>query len=101
MTAQAEGVQTFRGEVLRVLAAMLGKRFVFPSMATAVTELKAAYEAFSEGMAKVGKEDLEALRLIETVSDQSRMLGERETGKDFGAKLAEAYCDMVAFRASA
>ncbi|MFC1706039.1 hypothetical protein ACFL59_04345 [Planctomycetota bacterium] len=92
--------EEFRAQVLSILAKMLGQRFVFPSLQIAATELKAAFEAFEEGRAECGKADAAALCLLESVSDQSRMIGERETGKDFGTKLAAAYCELADLRAS-
>lgn len=86
-------------ELQKVLAKMLGQRFVFPSLEIAVRELKAAYNAFMEGANDAASHDMEALQLLETIADQSRMLGEKETGKDFGEKLAKAYLDLMAFRA--
>ena len=74
---------------------MLGQRSVFPSMEIAARELKAADEAFTAGIAEAGKQDLETMSLLETVSEQSRMIGEKDTGKDFGAKLAQAYCALL------
>ena len=101
MTVAQKGLtQDLRKEALRVLAKMLGQRFVFPSIGTAVTELKAAFETFEQEAMKAEKADKEALAILDAIADQSRLIGERQTGKEFGASLGAAYAEIAALRST-